>query len=118
MDRMPIRIRVGDTTLTGTLDDSPAGRVLAARLPLTGRFRDYQGVEVMTTLAEPLTGLDLAGEHEPAPGEIAWYEPLGVLAIYHAPVGPWSQLVRLGQVDDHAALPGLGRRFTATLEQA
>lgn len=118
MDGIPIRFLVGDVALTGQLDGTPAGRALGRRLPLTGRFRDYEGVEVMTTLTEPLTGLDLSGEHEPKPGEIAWYEPLQVLAIYHGRVGSFAQLVRLGQVDEPAALPALGRRFTATIDHA
>lgn len=50
-----IRIRMGDQTVTATLNDSEAARDLVAMLPLSIRMRDHLGREKTGRLPGPLS---------------------------------------------------------------
>jgi hypothetical protein len=54
-DGTPVRIILGDTVITGRLSDNPTPRDLATRLPLTLSFRDFNGVEKVAKLPQPLS---------------------------------------------------------------
>jgi hypothetical protein len=51
-----IRIRMGDQTVTATLNDSEAARDLVAMLPLSIRMRDHLGREKTGPLEHPGAG--------------------------------------------------------------
>jgi hypothetical protein len=50
-----IRITVNDQTITAQVADNPTARDLVNQLPLTLRFRDFNGVEKIAKLPRPLT---------------------------------------------------------------
>jgi hypothetical protein len=51
----PIRITVANQTITAQLADNATAQDLAAQLPLTLSFRDFNRVEKIAKLPRPLT---------------------------------------------------------------
>lgn len=104
MASTPIRITIDGTTLEATLNDSPAARALADRLPLSLVFSDYGGQEVLAPLspALPMEGMP-AGESAPA-GTIGYYAPDDALVLYYTDVGRFNGIVRLGEIHGDIAI--------------
>ena len=95
----PIRIRFGPTTLTGSLDASPAALALRARLPVTAEFTDFGGVEKTAPVAAlPMAGMPAGAD--PGPGTVGYYAPDQVLVLYHGNVGYFPGIADLGRFDD------------------
>lgn len=94
-----VLVSIGSTTLQGRLWDNPAARDLAARLPLTLTFGDYNAVEKTARLDPPLTMAGMPAGDDPNPGEIGWYAPSSVLVLYYGDVGYWNGIARLGSFD-------------------
>jgi hypothetical protein len=103
VDPMNIQIRIGDQTLTATLDDSPAARDLLAQLPVTVDMTDHGGVEK----TGPLPGsLSLDGQPEgadPDPGDLGYYAPGNDLVLYHGDQSYYAGIVVLGRLGGDAA---------------
>ena len=95
-----VLLTVGDTTVPGQLWDNAAARDLAARLPVTLTFSDYDAVEKTARLEPPLTMDGMPAGDDPSAGEIGWYAPGSVLVLYYGDVGYWNGIARLGTVDD------------------
>lgn len=95
-----VLVTIGETTLRGHLADNPAARDLAARLPLTLTFSDYDAVEKTARLDPPLTMDGMPAGDDPNPGDIGWYAPTGDLVLYYGDVGYWNGIARLGTFDD------------------
>jgi hypothetical protein len=93
-------LTIGDTPVRGELWDNPAARDLAARLPLTLDFSDYNAVEKIARLDQALTMDGMPAGDDPNPGEIGWYAPSGDLVLYYGDVGFWNGIARLGTIDD------------------
>lgn len=96
-----VLITIGDTTLQGQLWDNPAARDLAARLPLTFTFSEFNAVEKTARLDPPLTMDGMPAGDDPNPGEIGWYAPSSSLVLYHGDVGYWNGIARLGTFDEN-----------------
>lgn len=94
-----VLLTIGDTALPGLLWDNPAARDLAARLPLTLTFSDYNAVEKTASLDPPLTMDGMPAGDDPNAGEIGWYAPSGNLVLYYGDVGYWNGIARLGTFD-------------------
>ena len=119
MGETPIRVVIGDRTLSATVHDNPAGRALLDQLPLTLDFADYGGQEVLATLPEslPMDGMP-AGESAPA-GTIGYYAPDGVIVLYYTDVPRYTGIARLGRVyGDPSHLRGWREPRPVTLERA
>lgn len=115
----PIRIHVGDQNLDATLWDTPAGQGLLHRLQLTLRFSDFNGVEKVSRLADPLPMDGMPKGDDPQVGDLGWYAPAGTLVLYYGDVGYWDGIARLGRV--HGDLTVISTRtgdFDVTLEAA
>lgn len=117
-----MRIHVSLSTgldFAAELFENPVAIDLAARLPLTAAFSDYNGVEKLTTLDKPLTVRGVPEADSPAPGEIGYYAPTKSLVFYYGSVGSWPGLVRVGRFAlDVSVLAGLPDGFTARLTRA
>ncbi|MFM0529891.1 cyclophilin-like fold protein [Paraburkholderia strydomiana] len=86
------------------LNDNPTSRDLVSMLPLTLKFRDYNGVE---KVAYPPRKLSTAGAPfglTPSVGDFALYAPWGNLVAYYRGFRHSNDLVHLG-------------RFTSGIEQ-
>jgi hypothetical protein len=96
---MRIRIDVGNTRLTATLEDTAASRDFASLLPLTLTLEDYNRTEKISDLPKKLSTQGAPAGVEPSRGDIAYYAPWGNLAIFHKDF-PYSRgLVKLGRID-------------------
>ncbi|SIS80833.1 cyclophilin-like fold protein [Phaeovulum vinaykumarii] len=94
-----IRVIVADTTLSATLDDTPAGRDFAALLPLDLTLNDYHGIEKIADLPRKLDTSGAPRAYKPETGDITLYAPWGNLAIFLKPFSSSAGLVRLGAFD-------------------
>lgn len=113
---MKIGIRIDDTVLTATLEDSATARDFASLLPLTVTLRDYASTGKIADLPRRLSEEDAPAGSDPSVGDIAYYAPWGNLAIFHHDFGYSRGLIHLGTVESGIeALSRPGPR-TATIE--
>ncbi len=94
-----IHVIVGSETLSGTLDDTPAGRDFARLLPLELSLRDYHGTEKIADLPRALDTREASSRYTPKAGDITYYAPWGNLAIFYKAFQTSRGLVRLGAFD-------------------
>jgi hypothetical protein len=115
---MVIRIRLDDTEIQGSLDDTPTAREFAALLPLTLTLADFHGTERIADLPRHLTTTGAPPGTEPRAGHITYYAPWGNLALFYRDFAYSDGLVRLGRLDAEAAdlLAGLAPDTRATVE--
>jgi hypothetical protein len=95
----PITLTIGDTVVTARLADNATARALAAQLPLTLTFTDFNRVEKIATLPRPLSTDDVPAGADPDIGDIGYYAPSGDLVFYYGDVGYWDGIVRIGRFD-------------------
>ena len=95
----PITLTVADTAVTARLADNATARALAAQLPLTLTFRDFNQVEKIAKLPRPLSTDGVPAGADPDIGDIGYYAPSGDLVFYYGDVGYWDGIVRIGQFD-------------------
>ncbi|GGB27952.1 cyclophilin-like fold protein [Allosediminivita pacifica] len=94
-----IRVLVGDTELSATLDDSAAARDFASMLPLDLTLSDFHGIEKVADLGRKLDDSEAPRAYEPKAGDITQYRPWGNLAIFYKPFQSSAGLLRLGAFD-------------------
>lgn len=95
---MKITIDIEVTTITATLDDSPAARDFASLLPLTLTLEDYNSTEKISNLPRRLSTEGAPPGIDPSPGDITYYAPWGNLAIFYKDFGYSRGLVKLGAI--------------------
>lgn len=98
---------------------NPVAADLATRLPVEAVFTDFNGVEKVAGLENPLRLRGVPPKDSPQPGEIGYYAPTRSLVLYYGTVGTWPGLVRIGRfdlpVDTLRDLPnGFTARFVRT----
>jgi hypothetical protein len=93
-----IRMTVAGQTISAQLADTPTARHLAGQLPLRLRIRDYNGVEKVAELPQPLTTEGAPAGDDPDIDDIAYYHPLRNLVFYYGEVGYWPGIVRIGRL--------------------
>lgn len=81
------------------LYSNPVAADLAVRLPMEAVFTDFNGVEKVAPLENPLRVEGVPPEDSPNPGEIGYYAPARSLVLYYGTVGTWPGLVRIGRFD-------------------
>ena len=96
---MKIRIRLEDSELTATLNDSKAAQDFLALLPLTITLEDYAGTEKIYYLPEQLSTQGSPAGSDPSIGDITYYAPWGNLAIFYRDFRYSNGLVVLGKID-------------------
>lgn len=96
----PIRITFGETVLTARLYDNATARDLAAQLPLTLTFSDFNNVEKTAPLPRELSLAGAPEGHDPAAGHIGYWAPGGDLVFYYDSDAPFfNGIVRIGEFD-------------------
>lgn len=106
---MKINIRIGDRTLTATLNDSKAAQDFASLLPLSLTLEDYNSTEKISPLPKRLSTSGAPSGFDPSVGDITYYAPWGNLAVFYKDFGYSTGLVSLGTIDagaDILARPG------------
>jgi hypothetical protein len=79
VDETPIKIIIADALATARLDNNATARDLAAQLPLTLTFKDFNHVEKVAALPRRLSTDGAPAGADPDVGEIGYYAPLGNL---------------------------------------
>lgn len=114
-----IRITFGSTVLTGRLWDNAPARDLAAQLPLTLSFSDYNGLEKIATVPRRLPLDGMPDGDDPQPADIGYFAPWGNLVLYYGDVDYYPGIMSLGRLDgDAGVLEQQESDFTATIELA
>lgn len=98
-EKQKIKITVGDTVLTATLNDGKASHDFISLLPLTLTLEDYAGTEKISNLPKKLSTEDAPAGSDPSVGDITYYAPWGNLAIFYKDFGYARGLVILGKID-------------------
>jgi hypothetical protein len=116
----PIRITLGDTALTGRLNDTATAHDLADQLPLTLTFRDHNNVEKTAPLRSELTIDGAPAGHDPAAGDIGYWAPGGDLVLYYDDGAPFfNGIVRIGEFEgDLGALERPSEAVDVTVARA
>lgn len=99
---MKIRIDLGDTVVTATLDDNDTSRDFVSLLPLTLTLTDYADTEKISDLPKRLSTQGAPSGSDPSVGDLAYYAPWGNLALFYRDAPYASGLVRLGRIDGSA----------------
>jgi hypothetical protein len=99
VDETPINIIIADTVITARLADNPTAHDLAAQLPLTMTFKDFNQVEKVATLPRRLSTDGAPAGADPDIGDIGYWAPAGNLVFYYGDVGYWDGIVRVGRFD-------------------
>lgn len=114
---MKIRLDVGGTTLTGTLDDGAAANDFAALLPLELTLEDYASTEKISDLPEKLSTAGAPEGTAASVGDITYYAPWGNLAVFYRDFGYSAGLVRLGRIDEGAEILNRPGSLRVTIER-
>jgi hypothetical protein len=119
-----VRLVIEGLELTGHLDESPAGRALAARLPLAWSAQRW-GHEYYGPLDQPVGEPAEEGRQEMAVGELAYHSESGLLCLFFGPT-PMSHgdepraafpVLPVGRLQgDWEALAALGPQAQGRLE--
>jgi len=104
VDGTPIKITIAGTVLTARLADNATARDLAAQLPLTLTFKDFNRVEKIARLPRRLSTDGVPAGADPDIGDIGYYAPSGDLVFYYGDVGYWNGIVRIGALDTRMEL--------------
>jgi hypothetical protein len=95
----PIKITIADTVITARLADNATARDLAAQLPLTLTFKDFNHVEKIAELPRPLSMHGVPAGADPDIRDVGYYAPSRDLVFYYGDVGYWNGIVRIGRFD-------------------
>ncbi len=98
-EKQKIKITVGETILTATLNNSKTSQDFISLLPLTLTLEDYAGTEKISDLPKRLSTEDTPSGSDPSVGDITYYAPWGNLAIFYRDFGYSTGLVILGKID-------------------
>lgn len=92
-----LRITVGDQAVTAELNDTPTAQDLARQLPLTITLDDFNNVEKVGELPQPLTMDGVPAGADPEINDIGYYQPSNGLVFYYGDVGYFNGIVRIGR---------------------
>ena len=88
--------------LPAALNTTPAAQQLLDQLPLRLRFADFNAVEKIARLPEPLSMSGMPSGDDPESGDVGFYAPTGYLVLYYRDVGYWPGIARLGRLSRRA----------------
>ena len=115
-----LRITVGDQTVTAELNDTPTAQDLARQLPLTLTLDDFNNVEKVGKLPQPLTMDGVPAGADPEINDIGYYQPSNGLVFYYGDVGYFNGIVRIGNLSaaDMELIRSQTGNFTINIEEA
>ncbi len=94
-----IRISIGSTIMTATLEDNPTARDFVALLPLTVTLRDFSDAEkVSGVLPKRLSEEGAPATSAGAVGDIAYYAPWGNIAFYRGQGPDASGVIKIARI--------------------
>ncbi|PZE84385.1 cyclophilin-like fold protein [Curtobacterium sp. MCBD17_032] len=114
----PIQIRIGDTVIKGSLNDTAPARALLSRLPLTLDFGDLNGEEKIGHLDQELPMTRMPAGDDPIPGDIGYYAPWGNVVFYYGDVSRYDGIARIGTLEQTTPIQRHDGDFSATIQRA
>ncbi|WIE54764.1 cyclophilin-like fold protein [Curtobacterium sp. MCBD17_003] len=114
----PIQIRIGDTVINGSLNDTAPAQALLSRLPLTLNFEDLNGEEKIGHLDQELPMTGMPASDDPFPGDIGYYAPWGNVVFYYGDVSRYDGIARIGTLEQTAPIQRHDGDFSATIQRA
>jgi hypothetical protein len=96
---MKIRIRIGESSVIGTLANNATAKDFASLLPLTLTLKDYADNEKISDLPKKLSTKGAPPSYDPKAGDITFYAPWGNLALFHKDGHDSPGLIKLGTID-------------------
>jgi hypothetical protein len=118
VEETPIKIAIGGMVITARLADNATARDLAAQLPLTLTFTDFNQVEKIATLPRRLSMDGVPAGADPDIGDMGYYARSGDLVFYYGDVGYWNGIVRIGRFDTSMEqIEHQAENFQATIER-
>ena len=109
-EQTKIKITIGETVVTGTLNDTKSSQDLISLLPLTLTMEDYVSTEKISYLPRKLSTEGAPSGFDPSVGDITYYAPWGNLALFYGEAGYANGLVSLGKLDSNiSALKAPGK---------
>lgn len=100
---MEIVFTRADRQVRAELNDSRAAADLFKQLPQDLAFSDFNGAEKVATLQEPLSTMGMPDGYDPQVGDLAWFEPQGVIVVFYNDAPPFPGLFPLGRLTDDVA---------------
>jgi len=97
-EQYDVKIIVGDSILSATLENNPTTRDFISLLPLDLKLDDYTGTEKISYLPKKLSTEDAPSGFDPSVGDITYYTPWGNLAIFYKDFGYADGLIYLGKI--------------------
>ncbi|MBR8466118.1 hypothetical protein KDE13_07175 [Campylobacter sp. faydin G-140] len=98
-DQMKVVFKVGDESVSATLNDSSAARQFYDMLPLEVKLENYGSNEKIFSLPNMLSTANTHPNLKVSVGDISYYAPWGNIAIFHKPSRGDSQLYTIGRFD-------------------
>jgi hypothetical protein len=113
-----IRVRMGDQTVTATLNNSEAARDLVSMLPLSIQMRDHLRREKTGPVPTPLSAR-AQGSPTYEKGDLGYWRPGGNFVIFYRHDGltiPSPGIVLLGKIDAGAEVFDIPGSANVTVE--
>ena len=114
-------LRMSHGSATATLENTPAARELAARLPVQLTLHDPMGQAKSGRLPFHLPVPDIGRVVDPEVAGLYYWPPSGDIGIFYEDLGqtvPPPGMARLGTVDSGlAAIASAGNRFAISIER-
>lgn len=95
-----IKFIVGNQEFSAILYDTPAANALYARLPLTLKFEDFNGIEKIAYMDDKLPTAGEKMEFDPNVGDLCLYAPWGNLSLFYKDFRKSQGLVSLGHLNE------------------
>ncbi|MDO4559607.1 MAG: cyclophilin-like fold protein [bacterium] len=116
-ERIRLRFEGGEAIVR--LEDNAAARDLAARLPLTQTFEDFNNIEKICRLPEKLDTAGVRSGVDPGVADVTLYKPWNTLVFYYKDFGYHDDLAPIGHVESGMEqLAAMGGSFRVTMERA
>lgn len=95
-----INIKIGDRTITATMENNAAARDFLSRLPLEITLKDYNNITEKIFYPSPaLTTEGVTRGCTPTPGDITIYVPWGNVAIFCKSWSHSNDLIKIGHIN-------------------
>lgn len=94
-----VNIKVGEQTITATMEDNVAARDFLSRLPLEVTLNDYNNTEKIYYPSPALNINEAPRGCNPQPGDITIYAPWGNVAIFYKSFPGNNSLIKIGHID-------------------
>jgi len=99
IENMKLKITIGNSILTATLEDNPTTRDFITLLPITVKLDDYNRTEKIFYPESKLSTKDAPSSINPVAGDITYYSPWGNIAIFYKDFRQSGGLIRIAKID-------------------